>query len=72
MDVDGESLRNSLSSVESSVVLEDFRPNEELKRGESSLGVKPLKSKVWNQKQRFVMVQGDSQQVSDLWTEVPA
>ena len=49
MDVDGESLRNSLSSVESSVVLEDFGPNKELKRGESSLGVKSLKnnSSLW-------------------------
>lgn len=45
MDVDDESLRNLLSSVESSVVLEDFRPNEELKRGVSCLGVEPLKSK---------------------------
>jgi len=46
MDLEGESLQNLLSSVESPVVLEDFRPNEELKRGESSLGIKPLKSKL--------------------------
>jgi hypothetical protein len=72
MDV-GDSLPNVVVLRASSVFLEDFRPNEVLKRGESCLGVQLSRkeSPKIKKKQELIPIQGDLQKVSDLWMGRP-